>query len=104
MSIHDRHELGLPAFILGLALMLAAGFLASFDRRSEDVRVLSVVVAELKSRDHKRQNLRLTSCKPPIMSRFNGDQKPSMGGLWKTLHPARHVPSQTKTARREPGG
>jgi hypothetical protein len=52
--------------------------LTPLNRRSENIRVLSVVVTELKSRDVAARYLRLTLCKPPMMPRFHSDQKPAM--------------------------
>jgi hypothetical protein len=46
-GIHDRYGLALPAYAVGLALMVFAGFLATIDRRAENVIVKAIVIPKL---------------------------------------------------------
>lgn len=57
MSIHDRYELAFPFYVVGIGLMVLAGFLTTFDSRAENVVIETVIVAELKFSDIERQVL-----------------------------------------------
>lgn len=58
-SIHRTSWFGVVMYALGIALILIACALTSADRRSKDVRVLPIIVAELELRDIQDSIIRM---------------------------------------------
>ena len=68
-----------PIGLLTGGLLIIAGFyLTAADRRAEDIRIVAVIVAELKLRNVERQIFAADLWKLPTMPRLRCDQKPSI--------------------------